>query len=66
MKFEKVGLDIMGLTETNKKGREILELDNGHTLIYSGVDINQKAAAGVGCLIYKSKAVHIAKWASQY
>jgi hypothetical protein len=46
----KVKLDILGITETKKKGQGITEGGSGYYLIYSGVPTNERAKARVGCL----------------
>ncbi|KAK4887038.1 hypothetical protein RN001_003309 [Aquatica leii] len=47
--FEKTDLDILGITETKKKGTGELEL---------------QTREGVGCIIKKEKAKYIIKWTS--
>ena len=46
----KYKIDILGVTETKKKGQGVDNLGS-HTLIYSGVDINERARAGVALLL---------------
>ncbi|KAK4885035.1 hypothetical protein RN001_001306 [Aquatica leii] len=53
--FEKTDLDILGITETKKKGTGELELQSGHILIYSGVQHTSRAREGVGCIIKRKK-----------
>lgn len=60
--FEKANLDILVVTETKKKGKGILELENGHILIWSGVKEDQRAAAGVGCILHNDAKNQISKW----
>uniref|UniRef100_A0A1Y1M3Z3 Reverse transcriptase domain-containing protein n=1 Tax=Photinus pyralis TaxID=7054 RepID=A0A1Y1M3Z3_PHOPY len=60
--FEKADLDILGITETKKKGTGEIVLDSGHLFIYSGVQHSNRAREGVGCIIKKDKAKHIYKW----
>ena len=43
-------IDILGITETKKKGQGIQNLGS-HTLIYSGVNTNERARAGVAVLL---------------
>lgn len=58
----KANISILGITETKKKGTGIKEIDNGHILIYSGVQETDIAQAGVGCIITKKLARHIKDW----
>lgn len=60
--FEEMGLDILAISETKKKGTGLKELDNGHLLIYSGVEHNTRAAGGVGCLIHHKFYQRVNKW----
>jgi exonuclease III len=43
------------LTETKKKGQGVEELDEDFLLFYNGVPKNERARAGVGCLLHKRK-----------
>ncbi|KAK9709146.1 hypothetical protein QE152_g26790 [Popillia japonica] len=47
--LEKVNADIVGITETKKKGKGEILLSGGHLLIYCGVKIGSRAREGVGC-----------------
>ncbi|KAK9708450.1 hypothetical protein QE152_g27206 [Popillia japonica] len=49
--FEKTGLQIMGLTETKRKGNGNLTTSNGHLMLFSGVAETERAQAGVGIVI---------------
>lgn len=60
--FEKVGLDILGVTETKKKGKGETVLKGGHVLLYSGVDGKERAREGVGCIIEKKNLKYLKKW----
>lgn len=60
--FEKVGINILAITETKKKGKHVMELDNGHILILSGVNNEERARGGVGCLIEKNMKTYLKKW----
>jgi exonuclease III len=60
--FEKSGVHILGITETKKKGNGKINMENGHVLLYSGVDTSIRAAAGVGCIIHKELAKDIYSW----
>lgn len=62
--LEKIDIDILGLTETKKKGRGEMELQGGHVLIYSGVEASQRAREGVGCIVNKRNLKHICGWES--
>lgn len=60
--FIRADLDILAITETKKKEKGTIELEKGHILIYSGVDKNKRAAAGVGCIVHKKLVNKIKKW----
>ncbi|KAK9680122.1 hypothetical protein QE152_g39335 [Popillia japonica] len=70
--FDKMGLDFLTITETKRKGEEASKTTKGHeeaskttkghTLIHSGVKTEQRAAAGVGCLINKRHESQIVGW----
>ncbi|CAH0558552.1 unnamed protein product [Brassicogethes aeneus] len=60
--FEELGLDILVITETKKKGQGITKLHNNNILIFSGVKLNERAAARVGCIIYKELEEEIEEW----
>ena len=62
--FQRENLDILGVTETKKKGRGEIEVPGGHLLIYSGVDINARAKEGVGCIINGKHRQLVTKWDS--
>lgn len=64
--FEEANVEIMAISETKKKGEGKTYLTNGHILIYSGVQNNQRAAAGVGCIIHRELAGQITKWKAIY
>lgn len=49
--FEDQGLNLLALTETKKKGQKTIELEKGHLLILSGVKTEERAQAGVGCIV---------------
>lgn len=51
--FKRENLSIPTLSETKEKGQGKIEVGDEHVLIYSGVPINMRAAAGVTCLIHK-------------
>lgn len=44
-------LQILGLSETKKKGKGKMQLDNGYMLYYTGVQQDQRAKEGVGIII---------------
>ena len=48
--IKKYNIDILGITETKKKGKGVENL-NGYKLVYSGVDLKERARAGVAVLI---------------
>lgn len=60
--FDRLNLDILMLTETKKKGTGEEYLVNGHILLYSGVKPENRAAAGVGCIINKRIIKQVKKW----
>ncbi|XP_031335863.1 craniofacial development protein 2-like [Photinus pyralis] len=62
--FEKAQLDILVISETKKKGRGTTKMDNNHLFIYSGVDLNERAAGGVGCLIHEKHVEKVYDWKS--
>lgn len=55
-------MEILIITETKKKGKGIMELENGHILLYSGVDKADRAAAGVGCILHRNIKNTLHKW----
>jgi hypothetical protein len=59
---QKIKVDILGITETKKKGQGSIEVGNGYYLIYSGVPTNERAKAGVGCLINEKWRKKILGW----
>ena len=60
--IRKSGIAIVALTETKKKERGKQLLPSGDLLIYSGVDENKRASAGVACFIRESFINKIAGW----
>ena len=52
--FERENLDILGITETKKKGSGEMEMERGHLLIYKGVSGDSRSKVGVGCIINKN------------
>lgn len=60
--FEEIDIDILGVTEIKMKGRGEKIIKNGHLLIYSGVEMNQRAKAGVGCIVKEKYIKYITKW----
>ncbi|XP_030763520.1 craniofacial development protein 2-like [Sitophilus oryzae] len=60
--FENIDLDILAITETKKKGKQTVELQNGHIMILSGVQNEKRAQAGVGCIIKSTLAKFVTKW----
>lgn len=51
--MEKYGIDILGITETKKKNKGRKCLNNGYHMLWSGVDIKQRAREGVGLILKK-------------
>lgn len=60
--FERADLDILAVTETKKKGQGLMEMDNGHILIHSGINADKRAAEGVGCIVNKKHVKNIKAW----
>lgn len=60
--FENIDLDILAITETKKKGKQTVELQNGHIMILSGVQNEKRAQTGVGCIIKSTLAKFVTKW----
>ncbi|KAK9680890.1 hypothetical protein QE152_g38752, partial [Popillia japonica] len=60
--LEKVGIDILGITETKRKGVGEIVLTGGHLLIYSGVDKEKRASEGVACYIRKENIQYLRNW----
>lgn len=59
---KKYKIDILGITETKKKGQGMVLLQDHSMLIHSGIAQNQRAKAGVGCLISKEWAQKVCRW----
>ena len=59
--FKKEKLEILAVTETKKKGTGEITIEN-HTIIYSGVDVNKRAEAGVGCVISPKYMKKMKEW----
>lgn len=57
-----MGLDILVIPETKKKGKGELQLTDDHILIYSGVPDNKRATDGIGCIINNKLAKHVSNW----
>ena len=53
VEFEIENLDILGITETKKKGSGEIEMEGDHLLIYKGMSGDSRAKEGVGCIINK-------------
>ena len=69
--IEKSDIEILALMETKKESQNhrnhssgIIELDNGHLLIYIGGGENERARAGETCLIKQNKIPSFRKWES--
>lgn len=60
--FDKAKLDVLTISETKKKGSGIEKLTRHHILIYSGVELEERAAAGVGCILHTKDLNRICKW----
>nr|CAH7716820.1 unnamed protein product [Callosobruchus chinensis] len=57
--FDKARLNILGIVETKKKGKGECILEGGHLMLYSGVPMEKRAEAGVGCIINKNWIKHV-------
>lgn len=62
--FQRTKLDILGITETKKKGSGEMEMEGDHLLIYSGVDENDRARGGVGCIISSRYRKFVGDWSA--
>ena len=60
--MENFKLDILAITETKKKGQGVESVGLNHILIYSGVDVKERAKAGVGLLIHKKHECLLEDW----
>uniref|UniRef100_A0A1Y1JWU5 Reverse transcriptase domain-containing protein n=1 Tax=Photinus pyralis TaxID=7054 RepID=A0A1Y1JWU5_PHOPY len=60
--LRKLKLDVIAITETKRKGRDEIKLDQGHVMLSSGVPQERRAAAGVACIIHHELAKNIRKW----
>lgn len=60
--FERARLEILVVAETKKKGKGKIEMDNGHLLLWSGVDEKERANAGIGCILHRDIKETVNKW----
>ncbi|CAH1159917.1 unnamed protein product [Phaedon cochleariae] len=60
--FDDLGLDLLAVTETKKKGKGLLKTDAEHLFIYSGVQERNRASAGVGCIIHRKLSQQVHEW----
>ena len=60
--MEKFKIDILAITETKKKGQGVENVGPNHTLIFSAVDVKERAKAGVGLLIHKRQETLVENW----
>lgn len=60
--FERYNIDVLGITETKKKGKGEQLMENGHIMVYGGVENDKHGAAGVGCLINKRWSQFVDHW----
>ena len=60
--IEKFNVDILAITETKKKGQGVENIGPNHVLIFSGVDVRERARAGVGLLVHKKLENLIENW----
>ncbi|KAJ8950887.1 hypothetical protein NQ318_011188 [Aromia moschata] len=55
--------ELLVITETKKKGNGIIEIEGDYTLVWSGVEYERRAAAGIVCLMKKEIVEkHLNKW----
>lgn len=52
-------LDMLGITETKKKKNGMTRLSEGYWLYWSGVEDNERAAAGIGIIVNKDLMVRM-------
>ncbi|KAK9739722.1 hypothetical protein QE152_g8722 [Popillia japonica] len=55
----KQGIEILGITETKKKGKGIKRIHKGYWLLWSGVDEGRRAREGVGLIIAPNRLIDI-------
>ena len=60
--FEKAGLEILVVSETKKKGKGEMELENEHLLIWSGIEEKERAQAGIGCILNRDIKEKLNGW----
>ena len=61
--FESAKLDVIIITETKQKGKNLTKINNNHILINSGIEqINERAKAGVACIINKKYEDYLDEW----
>ena len=60
--MKKYKIEILGLSETKRKGIGELQLDDGYVLMYSGVSKDKRAKEGVGIVISESLKHHVTNW----
>ena len=60
--FERENFDILGITETKKKGSGEMEMERGNLLIYKGVSGDSRAKLGAGCIISQKYKGYVSKW----
>ncbi|XP_072389250.1 uncharacterized protein [Diabrotica undecimpunctata] len=64
--FVKNQIDVLGITDTKKKGKCTQFLENRHFLITNGVSQSERAKEGVGCLINSNLIKNIKDWDCTY
>jgi hypothetical protein len=60
--MKRLKVPFLGITETKKRGKGRKVLHNGSILLYSGVDPNERAKAGVACLVDNDYVNFIRNW----
>lgn len=59
--MEKMKLDLLGITETKKKGVGISKLPKDYVLYRAGVKENERARGGVGLIVHPNRVKNITK-----
>lgn len=60
--MSEAGIDLLAITETKKKGQSVTELNEGYTMILSGVGQEVNAKRGVGCVMNQNISTYLTKW----
>ena len=60
--MEKSKVDMLAITETKKKGQGVEYIGPNHILIFSGVNVKDRARAGVGLIVHKKLEAIVEDW----